>query len=300
MHDCVRENGSGRGFRSLVPFLFVLIVCVSLSCSRTYEREPPEFEPVSVIVPDMVSTIASTRIVFTECILPDGLAVTLTRQSDGKEALIITITGPVSLEGCIQEATFTPAYSLQNEAFYSLSIQSPAVTYSATVEATSTFQYRPGIYLLVNTDYDILDQFSENLRTWFVEFGEPDDNGVFDMWFVDADAPSEGGVPICFGWSAQPVSEGQGIGWNAFTQGVLSEKKDTFSSPPGATLDIDVVPLACIIGGSYHEQFVPAGETLSGRMAVDNVEIPCGVPQDVDQVFYTGRRCPDGTVLPHE
>ena len=34
------------------------------------------------------------------------------------------------------------------------------------------------------------------------------------------------------------------------------------------------------------------------EMLVDRVEIPCGVGQDVDKVFYTGRRCPEGTVLP--
>jgi len=268
------------------------------ACNKTYDREAPQFEPVSVIMPEQVSITASTQVAFTECIQPDGLTVTLTRQSNGAEALVITILGPESPEGCINEATFTPAYTLQDGESYTVSVRSKAVNFSASVEATATFQYRPGIYLMVNTDYDILDQFSENLRTWFVEYGEPDEDGLFDLWFIDADAPEEGGIPVCFGWSAQPVSQGEGIGWYAFSQGRVNESRDKFSTPTGQELDIDVVPLACIKGGRFHDQVVPSAEVLSGTMQVDNVEIPCGVAQNVDKVFYTGRRCPDDTVLP--
>ena len=302
MRDCTKERGTGTIARFPIAFLVPLIACVFLSCSRTYEREATEFDPLSVIVPDKISTTASTRITFTGCILPDDLDLILTRQSDGRQALIIENSGPVSPEGCINEATFTPAYALESGALYTLSIRSvrwPNLNYTATVEATNVLAYRPGVYLLVNTDYDILDQFSEDLRTWFVEFTEPDEDGLFEIWLVDADGPAEGGDPLCFGWSAQPVSGGGGIGWFAFTQGLLNEKREQFSSPSGESMDIDVVPLACIKGARFEEQFAPSGETLSGQMMVEQVEIPCGVPKAVDKVFYTGRRCPDGTVLPH-
>jgi len=281
---------------------FILLACVlgAASCSRDYQEWPREYSPVSVVVPETISTTAGTRIQFTECVQPEGLEVKLVRRRDGAEALTVAITGQRSPQGCITEAVLTPAYALEDQASYTLSVKSPAVDFESTVSATSKFQYRPGVYLLVHTDYAVLEGFSEQLRTWFVEFGEPDAQGRFAIRLVDADPPEEQKPPVCFNWSAQPTSEGGGIGWSAHTTGVLNEGKEQFSSAPGEILDIDVQPIACIKGARFESQAVPAGETLSGWMDVSRVEIPCGVPQQVGKVFYTGRRCPDSTVLPRQ
>ena len=291
--------GANPGNRRRLGLFLIAGLLGAASCSRDYQEWPREYPPVSVVVSETISTTAGTRVLFTECIQPDGLQVKLMRRRDGAEALAVTITGPRSAQGCITEAVVTPAYSLENEASYTLAIDSPAVNFSTVVAATSTFQYRPGVYLMVNTDYAVLEGFAEHLRTWFVEFGEPDAGGAFDIWLVDADPPEEQKPPVCFNWSAQPTSEGGGIGWNAHTRGVLNDRKEQFSSAAGEILDIDVQPIACIKGARFESQAVPAGETLSGWMNVDRVEIPCGVPQEVDKVYYTGRRCPEAAVLPH-
>ena len=281
-----------------VVSLLAWVALLLSGCAREYEGTPPEFSPVRVIVPPTISTTEPTTVTFSECIVPDGLDVRLVDAESGDEALLTTITGPVSEWGCVTEATFTPAYALSS-GFYRLTIESPALRFTTVLEATATFTFAPGVYLMVHGG-PVLDGLSEVLRTWFVEFGEPDDDGTFDIWHVDADPPEEGGEPVCLGWSAQPVSEGRGIGWHAHTRGVLNEDGDRFDTAEGFVLNIDVVPLVCVRGGRYTDQIIPTGDFMTGLLKVDHLEIPCGAPTGVDHTVYTGQRCPDDTVLPHE
>jgi hypothetical protein len=274
------------------------------SCSRTYYGDDPDseqYDPVEVLVPEQISAASSTKITFSHCIYSDGLSLTLTRENDQSEVPIQVTPGPVSEEGCIQEVSFAPETELEDQARYILDIDFPAFNYTFIVTASLIFEFRPGVYLTL-TGGGPLDSFSEKLRTWFVEFGEPDEDGFFDIWHVDADAPDEdNGEPICFGWSAQPSSDvGRGIGWSTYTRGVLNQDGTQFSTPEGEVMDIEVKPLVCVKGGRYEGIPIPTGDTISGKFSVERLEIPCGLPSSASQAVYSGDRCPEGTVLPHE
>ena len=284
----------------------ILATCIGLlsSCPRTYHGDGSlsgEFLPVEVVVPEQISTTSATKITFSECIFADWLAVTLFKADNEKEVSVKITPGPPSEEGCVTEVTFTPESQLQNDSQYILDVDAPAFSYSFTVMAISVFEFKPGVYLMVNGGGP-LDKFSEKLRTWFVEFDKPDADGYFDIWHVDADAPGEQDLdPVCMGWSAQPNSDvGKGIGWFTHTRGVLNEDGDSFSTPEGEVMDIEVKPLVCLRGGRYEGVAIPMGDTISGTLQVQRLEIPCSLASPARQALYNGNRCPEGTVLPHE
>jgi len=293
-----------RNVSSIGLFLAVLAAFSMFpACSRTYYDDPygEEVEAVEVIVPEEISAASPTKVTFSHCIFAEGLSLSLVREDDGQEARIQVTPGPLSEEGCIREATFAPERELEDQARYVLLVEFPAFRYTFTVTARRVIELRPGVYLTL-TGGGPLDSFSEKLRTWFVEFGEPDEQGFFDIWHVDADPPEEAnGEPVCLGWSAQPNSNtGRGIGWSTHTRGVLNEDGTRFSTPDGESMDIDVRPLVCVRGGRYEGLPVPTANTISGAFSVERLEIPCGLATTADQAVYSGQRCPDGTVIPHE
>ena len=293
--------------RQKIPSLILgltLVVCCSafFSCARSYYGDPSqENDPVEALVPENISTVSSTKVTFSHCLFSDGLSMILIKEDDRSEVPLQVTPGTPTEEGCVTEVTFSPEQELVDQARYILSIDFPAFSYEFTVTASLILEFRPGVYMTL-TGGGPLDSFSEKLRTWFVEFGEPDEDGYFDIWHVDADAPEEqNGEPICFGWSAQPSSDvGRGIGWSSHTRGVLNEDGTLFSTPEGEVMDIEVKPLVCVKGGRYEGSSIPSGGTISGKFSVESLEIPCGLPSSADQAVYAGDRCPEGTVLPHE
>ncbi len=282
---------------AFVLLLAALAVLALTACDNEFRERPDPFSEVSVLVPDAIPAIGTTQVRFSVPIDPSGLEILLADQA-GKAVLGTGITGERDANGAIIEASFTPAYGLTDEADYTLRVTSESLDFTKTVRATSIFTYVPGIYLMTFSGPG-LEDISSEIRSWFVEFTEPDENGLVEVWHIDGDAPSEGGEPVCFGWSVDlPKSGKPAIGFA--TRGTLQldeqRRKMTTTQDGGITIDATV---ACICNGRYEGQAVPSGPMISGRIDADGICF-CGyLPSVGNYATYVGKRCPDGTVLPH-
>jgi len=277
--------------------LAFLVMLVPTACDNEFRERPESFPEAIVLVPDAIPAIGATQIRLSVPIDPSGLEILLADQA-GKTVLGTAITGEHDVNGAITEATFTPAYGLTDGADYTLRVTSEALDFTKTVRATSTFTYVPGIYLTTFSGQG-LEDISSEIRTWFVEFTEPDEDGRVEVWHIDGDHPSEGGEPVCFGWSVDLSKSGKpAIGFATRGTLQLDAQRRKMTTVQGGEIGIDAT-VACICNGRYVEQAVPSGPMIGGRIDADGICF-CGyLPSFSDYATYVGKRCPDGTVLPH-
>lgn len=282
-------------FRSRALLAWVLIPLLCSACPGDYKAPTGQFPDVTVLIADEIPFAGTTTIGFSDPVDPAGLEVTLL-DAGGEPALGTSITGERDVHGAIDEVSFTPAYGLTDGAAYTFRIKSKGVNFEKTVTATSAVAYRPGVYLTTFNGPG-LEDISSEIRTWFTEYTEPDEEGRIEIWHIDADnVESEGGVDICLGWAVDPGKPAIGFATNGILQ--LDDEQQRMTTFEGGGITIDAT-VACICDGRYVDQAVPAGATISGRIEADGICFCNGLPSFANYATYFGRRCPEETVLPH-
>ena len=275
----------------IIPLLLILL---PTACDNEFTEPDDRFDTLEVQVADAIPAVGATQIRFTPPVDPAGIEVALLDRA-GRPALGTAIRGDRDDNGAISEVTFTPAYGLREGEPYTLRVTSPGLDFEKSVTASSGFTFVPGVYLMTHSGPG-LEDISSEIRTWFVEFTEPDEEGRLEVWHIDGDAPSEGGEPLCFGWSVDLSKPAIGFGTRGILQLDAARRKMTTVEGGGITIDATV---ACICDGRYLDQPVPAGPMITGRIDAEGVCFCGDLPSFADYATYVGTRCPEGTVLPH-